>query len=248
MGWTPAGGAGGVPGRGRTARAWVGAAAARRGGRPAACARWPATRRGAAGPEAIRRAGVPVLVVSGDHLPAIERVCDRLADALEGDRAVIAGRGHAIPRADGFNERLEAFWTIAEASAGRARHADSLSATKPDGGAGMAKVRFTLDGDVGEIVIDDPPLNLFGLELARDLADAASPGARQRRPRDPGARRGRQLLRRGERGDVPRPRRGGGPRADRGVHARDQAVRRDTGPHGGRGAGTVSRRRAWRWR
>ena len=65
--------------------------------------------------DAIRRAKVPVLVVSGDHLPAIERVCDRLADALAGDRAVIAGRGHAIPRADGFNERLEAFWTIAEA-------------------------------------------------------------------------------------------------------------------------------------
>jgi pimeloyl-ACP methyl ester carboxylesterase len=65
--------------------------------------------------DAIRQAKVPVLVVSGDHLPAIERVCDRLADALAGERAVIPGRGHAIPRADGFNERLEAFWTIAEA-------------------------------------------------------------------------------------------------------------------------------------
>jgi pimeloyl-ACP methyl ester carboxylesterase len=65
--------------------------------------------------EAIRQAGLPVLVVSGDHLPAIERVCDRLADALAGERAVIAGRGHAIPRADGFNERLEAFWAAAEA-------------------------------------------------------------------------------------------------------------------------------------
>lgn len=38
----------------------------------------------------------------------------------------------------------------------------------------MAKVRFTLVGDVGEIVLDDPPLNLFGLELARALADAAA--------------------------------------------------------------------------
>jgi enoyl-CoA hydratase/carnithine racemase len=37
----------------------------------------------------------------------------------------------------------------------------------------MTKVRFTLEGDVGEIVIGDPPLNLFGLELARDLAAAA---------------------------------------------------------------------------
>jgi pimeloyl-ACP methyl ester carboxylesterase len=65
--------------------------------------------------EAIRQAELPVLVVSGDHLPAIERVCDRLADALAAERAVIAGRGHAIPRADGFNERLEAFWAAAEA-------------------------------------------------------------------------------------------------------------------------------------
>jgi enoyl-CoA hydratase/carnithine racemase len=36
----------------------------------------------------------------------------------------------------------------------------------------MAKARFTLAGEVGEIVIADPPLNLFGLELARDLARA----------------------------------------------------------------------------
>jgi enoyl-CoA hydratase/carnithine racemase len=36
----------------------------------------------------------------------------------------------------------------------------------------MAKARFTLDGEVGEIVIADPPLNLFGLELLRDLAGA----------------------------------------------------------------------------
>jgi enoyl-CoA hydratase/carnithine racemase len=38
----------------------------------------------------------------------------------------------------------------------------------------MAKARFVLEADVGEIVLDDPPLNLFGLELARDLADAAA--------------------------------------------------------------------------
>jgi enoyl-CoA hydratase/carnithine racemase len=36
----------------------------------------------------------------------------------------------------------------------------------------MTKARFTLDGTVGEIVITDPPLNLFSLELARDLAAA----------------------------------------------------------------------------
>ena len=40
----------------------------------------------------------------------------------------------------------------------------------------MAEVNFTLDGDVGEIVLADPPLNLFGLELARDLVEAVAPG------------------------------------------------------------------------
>jgi pimeloyl-ACP methyl ester carboxylesterase len=65
--------------------------------------------------EAIRRAEVPVLVVSGDHMPAMERLCDRLAAAVGGQRAVIGGHGHAIPRADGFNELLEAFWSGAEA-------------------------------------------------------------------------------------------------------------------------------------
>jgi len=38
----------------------------------------------------------------------------------------------------------------------------------------MPKARFSLDGDLGEIVIADPPLNLFGLELSRDLASAAA--------------------------------------------------------------------------
>ena len=37
----------------------------------------------------------------------------------------------------------------------------------------MAKASFSLEGGVGEIVIADPPLNLFGLELSRDLARAA---------------------------------------------------------------------------
>jgi enoyl-CoA hydratase/carnithine racemase len=38
----------------------------------------------------------------------------------------------------------------------------------------MAEVKFTLDGDVGEIVLADPPLNLFGLELVRSLMEAAT--------------------------------------------------------------------------
>jgi enoyl-CoA hydratase/carnithine racemase len=37
----------------------------------------------------------------------------------------------------------------------------------------MARAEFRLKGDVGEIVIADPPLNLFGLDLSRDLARSA---------------------------------------------------------------------------
>ena len=36
----------------------------------------------------------------------------------------------------------------------------------------MAKAQFSQEGGVGEIVLTDPPLNLFDLELARDLAEA----------------------------------------------------------------------------
>jgi enoyl-CoA hydratase/carnithine racemase len=36
----------------------------------------------------------------------------------------------------------------------------------------MAKAHFELAGDVGEVVLADPPLNLFSLELARDLMAA----------------------------------------------------------------------------
>ena len=35
-------------------------------------------------------------------------------------------------------------------------------------------MRFTQSGDVGEIVLADPPLNLFGLELARSLVEAVT--------------------------------------------------------------------------
>jgi pimeloyl-ACP methyl ester carboxylesterase len=55
-------------------------------------------------------AGFPVLVVSGDHMPAFEAVCDALAEALSAERAVIPGRGHTIPGTGApYNERLEAF-------------------------------------------------------------------------------------------------------------------------------------------
>jgi enoyl-CoA hydratase/carnithine racemase len=38
----------------------------------------------------------------------------------------------------------------------------------------MSKVRFSIEGDVGEIVIADPPLNLFALELLRELVAAVA--------------------------------------------------------------------------
>jgi pimeloyl-ACP methyl ester carboxylesterase len=60
-------------------------------------------------------AGFPVLVISGDHSPAFEAVCDSLAGALSAERAVIPGRGHTIPSTGApFNERLEAFLSAAE--------------------------------------------------------------------------------------------------------------------------------------
>lgn len=59
--------------------------------------------------DAIRDAGVPVLVASGDHVAAFERICDALADALSGERAVRPGAGHFVASATGFAERLEAF-------------------------------------------------------------------------------------------------------------------------------------------
>jgi pimeloyl-ACP methyl ester carboxylesterase len=60
-------------------------------------------------------AGFPVLVVSGDHSPGFEAVCDALAERLGAERAVIPGRGHTIPgTGDPYNERLEAFLRSAE--------------------------------------------------------------------------------------------------------------------------------------
>jgi pimeloyl-ACP methyl ester carboxylesterase len=58
---------------------------------------------------AIAAAGVPSLVLSGDHHPAIEAVCDALAAELDGQRAKLAGRGHAVQHVPGFNDLLERF-------------------------------------------------------------------------------------------------------------------------------------------
>ncbi|WP_369213440.1 alpha/beta fold hydrolase [Streptomyces flavofungini] len=62
----------------------------------------------------IRRARVPVLVVSGGHAPAHERICDALALALDGERTVSPGAGHFVAAAPGFADRLNTFLLASE--------------------------------------------------------------------------------------------------------------------------------------
>ncbi|MFI1676399.1 alpha/beta fold hydrolase [Streptomyces sp. NPDC020607] len=57
----------------------------------------------------IRRARVPVLVASGDHAAAHERICDALAATLDGERTVNPGAGHFVAAAPGFTDRLDTF-------------------------------------------------------------------------------------------------------------------------------------------
>ena len=60
-------------------------------------------------------AGFPKLVISGDHSPAFEAVCDALAETIGAERAVVPGRGHTIPSTgDSYNRLLEGFLSRAE--------------------------------------------------------------------------------------------------------------------------------------
>jgi pimeloyl-ACP methyl ester carboxylesterase len=59
--------------------------------------------------DAIADAGLPVMIVSGGHHAGIELICDELAARLHGRREIVAGAGHAVPRAPGFNGVLEDF-------------------------------------------------------------------------------------------------------------------------------------------
>jgi pimeloyl-ACP methyl ester carboxylesterase len=68
--------------------------------------------------DALAKAGIPVMVVSGGHHDGIEALCDALARRLRARREVVRGAGHAVPRAPGFNELLESFL---RGSAGTAR-------------------------------------------------------------------------------------------------------------------------------
>ena len=57
----------------------------------------------------------PTLVISGDHSPAFEAVCDAIAGQLGAERAVIGGRGHTIPSVgEPYNRRLNAFLGASE--------------------------------------------------------------------------------------------------------------------------------------
>lgn len=73
--------------------------------------------------EAVAGAGVPSLVLSGDHHPQLEEVCDALAGRLGAQRDRLPGAGHAVQRTPEFNRRLERFLFAAE-SGDRARSLD----------------------------------------------------------------------------------------------------------------------------
>jgi pimeloyl-ACP methyl ester carboxylesterase len=71
------------------------------GGRPPSEARPPLS--------LLRDAGIPSLVASGDHHPAIERMCDAVATALGARRTTCPGAGHFVSAAPGFADQLERF-------------------------------------------------------------------------------------------------------------------------------------------
>src|SRR4051795_10051211 len=58
---------------------------------------------------ALRATGIPILVASGAHAPAPDRICEALAAALEAPHIVAPGAGHFVAAAPGFADRLERF-------------------------------------------------------------------------------------------------------------------------------------------
>ncbi len=63
---------------------------------------------------AVAAAGVPSLVLSGDHDPAVEAACDSVAEQLGAKRDRLPGAAHAVQRTPEFNRRLERFLFGAE--------------------------------------------------------------------------------------------------------------------------------------
>lgn len=63
---------------------------------------------------ALAAASFPKLVVSGGYSPAFEAVCDTVAEAIGGERAVLPGAGHEVQRTGRpFNDRVEELWQAA---------------------------------------------------------------------------------------------------------------------------------------
>lgn len=63
---------------------------------------------------ALAAASFPKLIASGEWLPAIEAVCDRVAARIGADRLVVPATGHSPQRVGApFNERLRAVFTAA---------------------------------------------------------------------------------------------------------------------------------------
>jgi pimeloyl-ACP methyl ester carboxylesterase len=59
--------------------------------------------------DVLRDAGVPALVASGGHSPALGRVCDALTTELRAERLIAPGAGHFVAAAPGFPDQLEQF-------------------------------------------------------------------------------------------------------------------------------------------
>ena len=59
--------------------------------------------------ETLAAAPFPKLVLSGAHSEPFDAVCGVLEERLGAERAVLPGAGHSVPRAPGFNERLQKF-------------------------------------------------------------------------------------------------------------------------------------------
>lgn len=62
----------------------------------------------------LRDAGIPSLVASGNHHPAIERMCDATAAALGARRVIAPGAGHFVAAAPGFADQLDQFLNSVE--------------------------------------------------------------------------------------------------------------------------------------
>ena len=58
---------------------------------------------------ALRASGIPILVASGAHAPAADRIWEALAAELDAPHVVAPGAGHFVPAAPGFADRLEQF-------------------------------------------------------------------------------------------------------------------------------------------